>query len=124
MNKLYLKVLLIFVSLSGIAQENINKNKFRQLNEELPTPNVYRTAAGMPGHQYYQQQADYVIDLVLDDKKQRIYGEETVTYYNNSPDALPYLWIQLDQNVRAKDSDSKKISTAKLQQYELTKRKR
>ena len=74
MNKLYLKVLLIFVSLSGIAQENINKNKFRQLNEELPTPNVYRTAAGMPGHQYYQQQADYVIDLVLDDKKQRIYS--------------------------------------------------
>lgn len=114
MNKLYLKVLLIFVSLSGIAQENINKNKFRQLNEELPTPNVYRTAAGMPGHQYYQQQADYVIDLVLDDKKQRIYGEETITYYNNSPDALPYLWIQLDQNVRAKDSDSKKISTSSM----------
>lgn len=114
MNKLYLKVLLLFVSLSGIAQENINKNKFRQLNEELPTPNVYRTAAGMPGHQYYQQQADYVIDLVLDDKKQRIYGEETITYYNNSPDALPYLWIQLDQNVRAKDSDSKKISTSSM----------
>ena len=114
MNKLYLKVLLLFVSLSGIAQENINKNKFRQLNEELPTPNVYRTAAGMPGHQYYQQQADYVINLELDDKKQRIYGEETITYYNNSPDALPYLWIQLDQNVRAKDSDSKKISTSSM----------
>jgi len=51
---------------------------------------------------------------VLDDKKQRIYGEETITYYNNSPDALPYLWIQLDQNVRAKDSDSKKISTSSM----------
>ena len=109
-----LSFILTCIVTSLFSQENLNNSKFKQLHEELPTPNVYRTAAGMPGHQYYQQQADYVIDLVLDDKKQRIYGEETVTYYNNSPDALPYLWIQLDQNVRAKDSDSKKISTSKM----------
>ncbi|MEQ8910110.1 MAG: M1 family metallopeptidase [Vicingaceae bacterium] len=96
------------------AQENTNQNKFRQLKQELPTPNVYRTAAGMPGHQYYQQQADYKMNIELDDENQRIYGEETITYYNNSPDVLPYLWVQLDQNVRAKDSDTKKIRTSSI----------
>ncbi|MEX2380632.1 MAG: M1 family metallopeptidase, partial [Vicingaceae bacterium] len=114
MKKFYILTLSIAIVLVGFAQENTNKNKFRQLNEELPTPNVYRTASGMPGHQYYQQQADYEIELELDDEKQRIYGEETITYYNNSPDQLPYLWIQLDQNVRAKDSDSKKIRTSSM----------
>ncbi len=80
--------------------------KFQQLDQELPTPNVYRTATGAPGHQYWQQQADYKIALELDDDTQRIYGEETITYHNNSPDALEYLWLQLDQNRRAKDSDT------------------
>lgn len=105
---------LALISFSLIAQENTNQNKFRQLKEELATPNVYRTAAGTPGHEYYQQQADYVIELELDDKKQRIYGEETITYHNNSPNHLPYLWVQLDQNVRAKDSDTKKTSTSRI----------
>ena len=50
------------------AQENLNTNKFRQLNQELPTPNVYRTASGAPGHEYYQQKADYEIDVELDEK--------------------------------------------------------
>ena len=94
--------------------QNVNTNKFRQLKQELPTPNVYRTASGMPGHAYYQQQADYDISLELDDEKQRIYGEETVTYYNNSPDVLPYLWVQLDQNMRAKDSDTKKVNESSI----------
>ncbi|MCB0409174.1 MAG: M1 family peptidase [Flavobacteriales bacterium] len=93
------------------AQNNVNNNKFKQLKEELATPNVYRTASGAPGHQYYQQKASYVIDVVLDDKKQTVSGTETITYKNNSPDKLNYLWIQLDQNVRAKDSDTKKIAT-------------
>ena len=105
---------LVLISSTLIAQENINHNKFKQLKEELATPNVYRTAAGTPGHEYYQQQADYVMTIELDDEKQRIYGEETITYHNNSPDALPYLWVQLDQNVRAKDSDTKKISTSRI----------
>ena len=80
-------------------QPNLNNNKFRQLGQELPTPNVYRTASGAPGHQYWQQQADYVMNIELDDEKQTIQGEETITYHNNSPDPLEYLWLQLDQNV-------------------------
>ena len=81
-----------------------NTNKFKQLYEEFATPNTYRTASGAPGPDYYQQQADYVMDIQLDDENARIYGEETITYTNNSPDALEFLWLQLDQNVRAKDS--------------------
>lgn len=94
--------------------DNINHNKFKQLKQELPTPNVYRTASGAPGHKYWQQQADYVMDITIDDEKQRLYGEETITYFNNSPDDLKYLWLQLDQNMRAKDSDTYKIQTSKI----------
>ncbi|NND16933.1 MAG: M1 family metallopeptidase, partial [Eudoraea sp.] len=92
--------------------ENTNTNKFKQLREELPTPNSYRTASGAPGHEYWQQQADYKIHMTLDDENTKMYGEETITYINNSPDALNYLWLQLDQNVRAKDSNSHAISTS------------
>ncbi|MFK7936559.1 MAG: M1 family metallopeptidase [Saprospiraceae bacterium] len=106
-------LILAFTTLIA-QQDNTNQNKFRQLGQELPTPNVYRNAAGAPGHQYYQQKADYKIKLELDDKKQRIYGEETVTYFNNSPDPLDYLWVQLDQNMRAKDSDTYKSATSKI----------
>ena len=104
-------VLCLSFSLDSLAQTNTNQNKFRQLGQELPTPNVYRTASGSPGHEYWQQKANYDMKIVLDDKTQRIDGKETITYYNNSPDELTYLWVQLDQNVRAKDSDSKKIRT-------------
>ena len=81
-----------------------NTNKFKQLYEEFATPNTFRSASGAPGPDYYQQQADYVMDIQLDDENARIYGEETITYTNNSPDALAFLLLQLDQNVRAKDS--------------------
>ncbi len=84
-------------------------NKFAQLGTELPTPNVYRTASGAPGPQYWQQRADYTIEVQLDEDLHKIHGEETVTYYNNSPDVLSYIWVQLDQNMRAKDSDTYKI---------------
>lgn len=103
--------LLALVSFSVSAQST---NKFKQLKEEVATPNVYRTASGAPGHDYYQQKADYVMQIELDDEKQIIRGEETITYTNNSPDKLNYLWIQLDQNMRAKDSDSKKIRTSQI----------
>jgi len=83
-----------------------NVNRFKQLYEEFSTPNVYRSANGAPGPQYYQQQADYVMDIVLDDQQSKISGFETITYTNNSPDVLEYLWVQLDQNVRQKDSKS------------------
>ena len=96
-------------------RENINRSKFRQLNSELPTPNAYRTASGAPGHEYWQQQADYDIQIELDDKNQRISGSEVVTYHNNSPDILNYLWVQLDQNMRAKDSDRSLTETVTVE---------
>ena len=93
---------------------NLNYNKFKQLKEELSTPNVYRTASGAPGHQYYQNEADYVMNITLNDNEQKISGSETITYFNNSPDALEYLWLQLDQNKRAQSSDSYKIQNSSL----------
>ena len=81
-----------------------NNNKFKQLKEELATPNSFRTASGAPGKDYYQQKVDYVMDIELDDENQKIYGKEDITYTNNSPDELNYLWIQLDQNIRKKDA--------------------
>lgn len=83
-----------------------NNNKFRQLYNEFSTPNVYRTASGSPGHAYYQQQADYKMNITLDDENTKLSGFETITYTNNSPDELSYLWVQLDQNKRAKNSKS------------------
>lgn len=91
-------------NLEGPKQGHTNQNKFRQLYNEFSTPNDYRTASGAPGPDYYQQRADYVMDIKIDDETQRLYGEETITYTNNSPNALAYLWVQLDQNIRKKDS--------------------
>ena len=85
---------------STAVQGHKNNNNFKQLYEEFATPNGFRTAAGAPGVDYYQQQVDYKIDIRLDDANTKLYGSETITYTNNSPDALPYLWIQLDQNIR------------------------
>ena len=93
-------------NLEGPKQGHTNQNKFRQLYNEFSTPNDYRTASGAPGAAYYQQRADYVMDIKIDDETQRLYGEETITYTNNSPDVLTYLWLQLDQNIRKKDSPS------------------
>ena len=95
-----------------------NTNKFRQMYEEFSTPNIFRTASGAPGPQYYQQQADYVMDIELDDDKAKLYGNETITYTNNSPDPLEFLWVQLDQNVRAKDSKSPLIEEVPLKPAE------
>jgi hypothetical protein len=81
-------------------------NKFSQMYDLLATPNMFRTASGAPGPAYYQQQADYKIDIELDDKNSKLSGSETITYYNNSPDTLDYLWVQLDQNQAAKNSQS------------------
>lgn len=76
--------------------------KFEQLETDLPTPNEYRSASGAPGVKYWQQKADYVIAAELNDETQTITGTETITYYNNSPDVLRFLWLQLDQNILAK----------------------
>ena len=111
----YLFLSVLFISANSFAQEqdqperkpgHTNSNKFKQLYDEFSTPNIYRTASGAPGPAYYQQQADYKMDLVLDDENAKISGFETITYTNNSPDQLKYLWVQLDQNMRAKDSQT------------------
>ncbi|GLS24716.1 M1 family metallopeptidase [Marinibactrum halimedae] len=82
------------------------EDKFRQLDEVLPTPNDYRNAAGEPGKEYWQQQVDYIIDAKLDEKKRRITANERITYHNNSPYTLKYLWLQLEQNRFKPDSIS------------------
>lgn len=111
MKRILLLSILFPVALS--AQDD----KFAQLGEEIPTPNEYRNAAGAPGHAYYQQKADYKIDVRLDDAAQRITGEETITYTNNSPESLEYLWIQLDQNMRAKGSDRELITIERMEDF-------
>jgi hypothetical protein len=87
------------------------EDKFRQLDEVLPTPNVYRNAAGEPGHEYWQQKVDYVINVTLDEEKRRLDATQSITYKNNSPDTLKYLWIQLDQNKFREDSMSALTTT-------------
>jgi hypothetical protein len=91
-------------------------NKFSQMYDLLATPNMFRTAAGAPGPAYYQQQADYKIDVELDDKNAKLSGAETITYYNNSPDNLEYLWVQMDQNQAAKNSQSPLVENEKIDQ--------
>ena len=109
--KLFFVSLIFFVPLNLFSQdskinENINTNKFRQLYQEFSSPNMFRTASGAPGPAYFQQQADYKINVELDDTNKKLYADEVITYTNNSPDQLDYLWVQLDQNVRSKDSPS------------------
>ena len=102
----------LFISMSIIGQEaqknsktgHTDQNKFRQLKDVLPTPNNRRTASGAPGYEYTQQKVDYVMDIRIDEKTNRLFGDESITYKNNSKDYLEYLWVQLDQNMRAPDS--------------------
>ena len=81
------------------------EDKFRQLEEILPTPNGFRLGSGAPGSNYWQQKVDYQIDVSIDDETQHLTGKETITYTNNSPDTLTYLWLQLDGNVFMPNSD-------------------
>ena len=100
---IYTLVILCAFNLS--AQEDW-KQKFEQLGTTLPTPNSYRTAGGAPGKEYWQQRADYKMKITLDDETQVLSGSEQITYYNQSPDNLEYLWVQLDQNMRSQDSNT------------------
>ncbi|MBM3762321.1 MAG: M1 family metallopeptidase [Acidobacteria bacterium] len=106
----------VLVTISGLLLSQTSKqspaDKFRQLEEILPTPNEYRAASGAPGHRYWQQKVDYNIKVEIDDINQRCIGSETITYKNNSPDTLTYLWLQLDQNIFEPGSDSNLTMTA------------
>ena len=110
----YLPIFIIILTPTFLfaQNKNLNYNKFKQLKEEIAPPNVFRTASGAPGHEYYQNEADYEMSITLNDLEQKITGSETIKYHNNSPDKLEYLWIQLDQNKRAQNSDSYKVETS------------
>ncbi len=113
----FIYCLALLLPVLAVAQNEPTKyweDKFKQLGPELATPNEQRTASGAPGNAYWQQRADYVMNITIDDATQTLFGEETITYYNQSPDALSYLWLQLDQNAFAKDADSYAIEQMKL----------
>lgn len=116
------KHIFILVSVTSYVQaQNIKNNpssnhgnKFEQLGTILPTPNEQRTASGAPGSKYWQQKADYLIEATLDEKKLMLIGKETITYHNNSPDKLNYLWLQLDENQHAPNSDANFFDSNKM----------
>jgi hypothetical protein len=88
------------------------EDAFRQFEgEDWPTPNVYRAATGQPGPEYWQQKVDYVIDVRLDEAGRSLTGNQRITYRNNSPHELPYLWLLLDQNGFKRDSMDRVTST-------------
>jgi hypothetical protein len=115
MNRILIIAFALAVQLAW-AQETQQKwqGKFEQLDQTLPTPNEYRTGSGAPGPKYWQQKADYVIAVELNDDNQSIAGTETITYTNNSPDVLKYLWLQLDQNIIAKENSLRTTNTGAL----------
>ncbi len=112
MKQLTAFVFLLFIGIIANAQDIKNNpgsnhgNRFEQLGTILPTPNEYRTASGAPGPKYWQQRADYDITCELDEANRRLIGKETITYVNNSPDVLTYLWLQLDENEHSNTNNS------------------
>ncbi|NNC51376.1 MAG: M1 family metallopeptidase [Flaviramulus sp.] len=106
-----MKKLLLFLSISLILLPNINaqnqpwQGKFEPIDNLIAPPNTYRTASGAPGRDYWQQRADYKIKAIIDEKNNTLAGEETITYFNNSPDELSYVWMQLEQNVNKKGNE-------------------
>jgi len=117
---------LVLISLQISAQETKTdqpgwQGKFEQLGQMLPTPNEYRTGSGAPGPRYWQQRADYVINAELNDDNQSITASETITYFNQSPDQLKYLWLQLDQNILAKDNNTVKTLNTSVRDSVSTK---
>lgn len=112
MKQLLAFAFLLFFGLQADAQDIKNNpgsnhgNRFEQLGTILPTPNEYRTASGAPGPKYWQQRCDYDITCELDEPNRRLIGKETITYTNNSPDVLTYLWLQLDENEHSSTNNS------------------
>ena len=95
-------------------------NRFEQLGYLLADPNMYRSASGVPGPKYWQQRADYDISAELDDAKQRLTGSEAITYYNNSPDPLTYIWLQLDENEHRPESDNNSFDGSRMSEKMTT----
>jgi len=107
----------IILPICLIAVQNVFAQwggKFEQLENKLPAPNSYRSASGAPGEEYWQQRADYSIDAELKEETQVLSGKETITYYNNSPETLTFLWLQLDQNILAPDNMTDQTKTSHM----------
>jgi hypothetical protein len=110
----YLSVItLLFLSVPSFSQQNW-QGKFEQLDKVLPTPNSYRSASGAPGENYWQQRADYDIDVDLNEDTQLITGRETITYFNNAPEVMRYVWLQLDQNNLSNGNMTDKTETNRV----------
>ncbi|TDO20145.1 M1 family metallopeptidase [Pedobacter duraquae] len=121
MKRFYTSLLVAAVSIQGTFAQNImnnpesnHGNKFEQLGTILPTSNEQRTASGAPGVKYWQQRADYDIKCSLDEKKLTLTGNETITYFNNSPDVLTYIWLQLDENEHSNTKNANYQSASKM----------
>ncbi|HQZ42326.1 MAG TPA: M1 family metallopeptidase [Flavobacteriales bacterium] len=116
MFRYFITVTAALVAFAATAQDSprYGRDKFRQLDQELPTPNEQRTASGAPGHAYWQMKADYDIKVEIDDATQKLTGTETITYHNQSPDKLDYLWLQLDGNIFEPGSDANLIKTGTI----------
>jgi hypothetical protein len=113
------KLLLILLTAAPMLTQAQNPgsnhgNRFEQLGYLLADPNIYRSASGVPGPKYWQQRADYDISAELDEQQQRLTGSEAVTYYNNSPDPLTYIWLQLDENEHDPKSDNNSFNGSKM----------
>lgn len=120
MKYIYVFLYVFICSVGGGYAQYLNNpgsnhgNKFEQLGTMISDPNMYRSASGAPGPNYWQQRADYNIKVELDDDQQRINGSETITYTNSSPDPLSYLWLQLDENEHAPDAESKRFNSSSM----------
>ncbi|MBA2251011.1 MAG: M1 family metallopeptidase [Chitinophagaceae bacterium] len=121
MKKFFLISCLLLAGIYSFCQDIKNNptsnhgNRFEQLGTILPTPNEYRTASGAPGPKYWQQRCDYDIVAELDEPNLKLNGKETITYYNNSPDALTYLWLQLDENQHSMKNNSGYQNSSRMQ---------
>lgn len=115
LKRIFALIILAILTASAFAQDPGSwGGKFEQLDALLPTPNAYRTGSGAPGEAYWQQRADYVIDVEVNDETQELSGHETITYHNNSPETLRFLWMQLDQNIFAPDNLTDQTQTGQV----------
>jgi len=109
-------ILICFATTTDAQKKSNHGTKFEQLGSILPSPNTYRNRDGAPGPDYWQQKADYVIDCTLDTKNQRLDGKETITYFNQSPSSLSYLWLQLDENEHSAEADKHKMEPSSIRE--------
>jgi hypothetical protein len=105
-----------FISVLTAQNASNHGNKFEQLGAMLPSPNEYRGMDGAPGPEYWQQRVDYDIECTLDTKERRLDGQELITYHNQSPNILRYLWLQLDENQHKPDADNHHFDPGAIQE--------